>query len=49
MSKLKVNTTKFKKRVALDAMNDQLPVAKLALKHQVHPSHVKAWKTILTE
>ena len=49
MSKRKVHTTKFKKRVALDAVKEQLTVAELARKHQVHPSQVKAWKKILTE
>lgn len=49
MSKRKVHTTKFKKRVALDAIKEQLTVSELARKHQVHPSQIKAWKKILIE
>ena len=49
MSKRKVHTTKFKKRVALDAIKEDLTVAELARKHQVHPSQIKAWKKILTD
>jgi|AntRauTorckE5430_2_1112549.scaffolds.fasta_scaffold07866_3 transposase len=49
MAKRTVHSTKFKKRVALDAIKDQLTVAELARKHQVHPSQIKAWKKILTD
>ena len=49
MAQRKPHTTKFKKRVALDAIKDQLTVAELARKHQVHPSQIKAWKKILIE
>lgn len=49
MPKRKVHTTKFKKRVALDAIKNQLTVAELARKYGVHPSQIKAWKKILVE
>ena len=49
MSKRKTHSAKFKKRVALEAIKDQLTMAELARKHQVHPSQIKAWKRILTE
>lgn len=49
MSKRKPHTAKFKKRVALDAVKDQLTIAELTRKHGVHASQIKAWKKILTD
>lgn len=49
MSKRKTHSAKFKKRVALEAVKDQLTMAELSRKHQVHASQIKAWKRILTE
>ena len=49
MSKRKTHTAKFKKRVALDAVKDQLTLAELTRKYGVHASQIKAWKKILIE
>ena len=43
------HTAKFKKRVSLYAVKDQLTIAELTRKHGVHASQIKAWKKILTD
>ena len=37
-------TAEFKARVALEALRGDKTVQEIATKHQVHPSHVSAWK-----
>lgn len=49
MAKRRTYTTKFKKRVALEAIKEQSTVAQIAQKHKVHPSQIKKWKQILLE
>lgn len=49
MAKRKTYTAKFKKRVALEALKEQLTLSQLAQKYQVHPSQIKKWKQILTQ
>ncbi len=34
----------FKVKVALEAVKGEETVAQLAVKHQVHPSQIQAWK-----
>lgn len=48
MAKRKTYSASFKKKVALAAVREQLTVAELAQKYQVHPSQIKAWKEVLT-
>ncbi len=49
MVKRKTYTTKFKKRVAIEALKEHLTISQIAQKHKVHPSQIKKWKQILTE
>jgi len=49
MAKRRTYTTKFKKRVALEAIKEHLTLSQIAQKHKVHPSQIKKWKQILIE
>ena len=41
--------SKFKSRVALEAMRGELTIAEIASKYQVHPNQVQCWKKRLQE
>ena len=41
--------SKFKSRVALEAMRGELTIAEIASKYQVHPNQVQNWKKRLQE
>ena len=47
MSKRKTYSAKQKKKIALEAVKEQLTAAEIARKYQVHPSQVNAWKKVL--
>jgi len=49
MAKRKTYTTKFKKRVALEAVKEHLTITQISQKYKVHPSQIKSWKQILTD
>lgn len=49
MAKRKTYTTKFKKRIAIEALKEHLTISEIAQKHKVHPSQIKKWKQILTD
>lgn len=49
MAQRKTYTTKFKKKVALEAVKEHLTIPQIAQKFKVHPSQIKSWKRILTE
>ena len=40
----KTYDSKFKSRVALEAMRGELTIAEIASKYQVHPNQVQSWK-----
>lgn len=40
--------SKFKSRVALEAMRGELTIAEIASKYQVHPNQVQNWKKRVT-
>ncbi len=41
--------SKFKSRVALEALRGELTVAEIAGKYQIHPNQVQQWKKKLME
>ena len=41
--------SKFKSRVALEAMRGELTIAEIASKYQIHPNQVQRWKQRLME
>ncbi len=45
----KVYDSKFKSRVALEALRGELTIAEIAGKYQVHPNQVQQWKKKLQE
>lgn len=45
----KRHSSKFKARVALDALREQNTIAQLASRHQIHASQVSKWKRCVTE
>ena len=49
MATRKTYSANFKKRVALEAVKEHLPLSQLARKHGVHASQIKVWKDILTK
>ena len=49
MSKgLRKHSPAFKTKVALEAVKGEETVAQLAVRYQVHPSQIQAWKKALT-
>ena len=40
----KTYDSKFKSRVALEAMRGELTIAEIASKYQIHPNQVQRWK-----
>ena len=45
----KTYDSKFKSRVALEAMRGELTIAEIASKYQVHPNQVQSWMKRLQE
>ena len=45
----KTYDSKFKSRVAFEAMRGELTIAEIASKYQVHPNQVQSWKKRLQE
>ena len=45
----KTYDSKFKSRVALEAMRGELTIAEIASKYQIHPNQVQRWKQRLIE
>ena len=45
----KTYDSKFKSRVALEAMRGELTIAEIASKYQIHPNQVQRWKQRLFE
>ncbi|WP_420458350.1 transposase [Neolewinella sp.] len=48
MSKRRTHSASFKKKVALEAIREELTMAELSRKHQLHASQIKTWKRVLT-
>ena len=49
MSSKKSYDSKFKSRVALEALHGDLTIAEIARKYQIHPNLVQQWKKKLQE
>ena len=47
MKKRRKFTSKFKSKVALEALREQQPIHEIAKRYQVHPSQVADWKKAL--
>ena len=45
----KTYDSKFKSRVALEALRGELTIAEIASKYQIHPNQVQRWKQRLME
>ena len=45
----KTYDSKFKSRVALEALRGELTIAEIASKYQIHPNQVQRWKQCLME
>lgn len=48
MSKRRTHSATFKKKVALEAIREDLTMAELSRKYQLHASQIKTWKRVLT-
>lgn len=44
MSTRRKFTSKFKSKVAIEALQERLSVQEIAQKHQIHPNQVQKWK-----
>jgi transposase len=49
MTKRKRYTAEFKAKVALEAIREELTMAELAKKYEVHPTMISGWKKIAIE
>jgi transposase len=49
MTKRKRYTAEFKARVALEAIREELTLAELAKKYEVHPTMISGWKKTAIE
>lgn len=49
MAKRRQFTSEFKARVALEALREELPLAELAKKYEVHPNMISNWKRQLAD
>ena len=44
MSKRRKFTSKFKSKVALEALQERLSIKEIAQKYQLHPNQIQKWK-----